>query len=166
MGRGGFHGLATDYLDDVDFINIQPVVKASKTERVKATGDRERWGGNSRDGRRAERVYKSRAAHGAEPSVITLSLSLFIYLSLSLSCAVSCNSIQNDASIITTVLPPGEILLFYLFSTILISLSLASAVTSFVDTRNSSFTNFLRFCVSSPRHEGSTIIETRSIANF
>lgn len=42
MGRGGFHGLATDHLDDVDFINIQPVIKASKTEAEKkeSTGNR------------------------------------------------------------------------------------------------------------------------------
>lgn len=36
---GGFHGLATDHLDDVDFINIQPVIKASTVE------DREGGGG-------------------------------------------------------------------------------------------------------------------------
>lgn len=40
---GGFHGLATDHLDDVDFINIQPVIKAS-------TGRREGGGGWSGGG--------------------------------------------------------------------------------------------------------------------
>lgn len=33
MGRGGFHGLATGHLDDVGFINIQPVIKATGIER-------------------------------------------------------------------------------------------------------------------------------------
>lgn len=33
MGRGGFHGLATGHLDDVSFINIQPVIKAARIER-------------------------------------------------------------------------------------------------------------------------------------
>jgi len=33
MGRGGVHGLATGHLDDVGFINIQPVVKATGIER-------------------------------------------------------------------------------------------------------------------------------------
>lgn len=32
MGRGGFHGLATGHLDDVSFINIQPVIKAARIE--------------------------------------------------------------------------------------------------------------------------------------
>lgn len=32
MGRGGFHGLATGHLDDVGFINIQPVIKATWIE--------------------------------------------------------------------------------------------------------------------------------------
>lgn len=41
---GGFHGLATDHLDDVDFINIQPVIKASTVE------DREEGGGWSGGG--------------------------------------------------------------------------------------------------------------------
>lgn len=40
MGRGGFHGLATDHLDDVDFINIQPVIKTSKTEPGRRTPSR------------------------------------------------------------------------------------------------------------------------------
>ena len=31
--RGGFHGLATGHLDDVSFINIQPVIKAAWIER-------------------------------------------------------------------------------------------------------------------------------------
>lgn len=30
---GGFHGLATGHLDDVSFINIQPVIKAARMER-------------------------------------------------------------------------------------------------------------------------------------
>lgn len=34
MGRGGFHGLATGHLDDVGFINIQPVIKASRIGRL------------------------------------------------------------------------------------------------------------------------------------
>lgn len=33
MGRGGFHGLATGHLDDVSFINIQPVIKTAWIER-------------------------------------------------------------------------------------------------------------------------------------
>lgn len=32
MERGGFHGLATGHLDDVSFINIQPVIKAARIE--------------------------------------------------------------------------------------------------------------------------------------
>lgn len=33
MGRGGVHGLTTGHLDDVGFINIQPVIKATGIER-------------------------------------------------------------------------------------------------------------------------------------
>lgn len=61
MGRGGFHGLATDHLDDVDFINIQPVVKTCKTERgLRRLGRRRETGVEW--AREAARVYKSRAA--------------------------------------------------------------------------------------------------------
>lgn len=49
MGRGGFHGLATDHLDDVDFINIQPVVKVRETERVKAARPREKGAAGGRE---------------------------------------------------------------------------------------------------------------------
>jgi len=38
MGRSGVHGLATGHLDDVGFINIQPVVKAMGIERSKGPG--------------------------------------------------------------------------------------------------------------------------------
>lgn len=70
MGRGGFHGLATDHLDDVDFINIQPVIKASKTEagwRERGGKEREEEGG-TRTKENVERVYKSgaRATRGVE----------------------------------------------------------------------------------------------------
>lgn len=60
MGRGGFHGLATDHLDDVDFINIQPVVKASETERVKAARATKLGGGMAGGGNRREKGEKSR----------------------------------------------------------------------------------------------------------
>lgn len=51
MGRGGFHGLATGHLDDVSFINIQPVIKVARIERSEEarrergrSGDRrKRW---------------------------------------------------------------------------------------------------------------------------
>lgn len=42
---GGFHGLATDHLDDVDFINIQPVIKASTVEDREG----EAWGGGGKE---------------------------------------------------------------------------------------------------------------------
>lgn len=48
---GGFHGLATDHLDDVDFINIQPVIKASTVEdREGGVGRRGRGGGGGGGG--------------------------------------------------------------------------------------------------------------------
>lgn len=42
MGRGGFHGLATGHLDDVSFINIQPVIKAARIERSEESGKRKK----------------------------------------------------------------------------------------------------------------------------
>jgi len=42
MGRGGVHGLATGHLDDVGFINIQPVVKTTGIERSEGREKRER----------------------------------------------------------------------------------------------------------------------------
>jgi len=55
MGRGGFHGLATGHLDDVSFINIQPVIKAARIERSEEVEKGRKEGGNRRKmGRRIE----------------------------------------------------------------------------------------------------------------
>jgi len=55
MGRGGFHGLATGHLDDVSFINIQPVIKAARIERSEEVEKERKEGGNRRKmGRRIE----------------------------------------------------------------------------------------------------------------
>lgn len=67
MGRGGFHGLATGHLDDVSFINIQPVIKAARIERSeeleKGRKQREdRWkdrGRRLRRRRKTRNLYKS-----------------------------------------------------------------------------------------------------------
>lgn len=48
MGRGGFHGLATGHLDDVSFINIQPVIKAARIERSEGAGRERRRSGDRR----------------------------------------------------------------------------------------------------------------------
>lgn len=45
MGRGGFHGLATGHLDDVGFINIQPVIKATGIEGSEGEGKEEKVAG-------------------------------------------------------------------------------------------------------------------------
>lgn len=44
MGRGGFHSLATGHLDDVGFINIQPVIKATRIEKRREGEGREAAG--------------------------------------------------------------------------------------------------------------------------
>jgi len=55
MGRGGFHGLATGHLDDVSFINIQPVIKAARIDRSEEVEKGRKEGGNGRKmGRRIE----------------------------------------------------------------------------------------------------------------
>lgn len=70
MGRGGFHGLATGHLDDVSFINIQPVIKATRIERSEEMekGRNRRKIGRKIEGRRLHRrrkknknLYKSRS---------------------------------------------------------------------------------------------------------
>jgi len=52
VGRGGFHGLATGHLDDVSFINIQPVIKAARIERSE---EMEKGRNRRKIGRRIER---------------------------------------------------------------------------------------------------------------
>lgn len=68
MGRGGFHGLATGHLDDVSFINIQPVIKAARIERseeVKKGRNRRKMGRKIEEedytGEGKKRKYKSRS---------------------------------------------------------------------------------------------------------
>lgn len=58
---GGFHGLATDHLDDVDFINIQPVIKASTVEDRGRRGRRRWWLVWRRSGIPEEGEWKKRS---------------------------------------------------------------------------------------------------------
>lgn len=68
MGRSGFHGLATGHLDDVSFINIQPVIKAARKERseeVEKGRNRRKMGRKIEEedyigeGKRNKNLYKS-----------------------------------------------------------------------------------------------------------
>lgn len=74
MGRGGVHGLTTGHLDDVGFINIQPVIKATGIERrekpergEEIAKEREAGTSKGRTGRvvqregKKEELYKSRS---------------------------------------------------------------------------------------------------------
>lgn len=59
MGRGGFHGLATGHLDDVSFINIQPVIKAARIERseeVEKGRNRRKIGGREKKRGREKKI--------------------------------------------------------------------------------------------------------------
>lgn len=67
MGRGGVHGLTTGHLDDVGFINIQPVIKATGIERreepergEEIAKGREAGTSKGRTGRAVQRKEKGR----------------------------------------------------------------------------------------------------------